>query len=209
MSPAQPATDWQIDYDDPGPIRIRDPVAEVLGVLPEGEPFSIDYRDVVKHAGHSCPAASGAYRITKAGLDALYPDSLPVRSDVAVTAAGGEEQHPYGVISGIISHITGASDIRGFHGLGDGFGDRQGLLSFDGFDADDVAFEFRREDTNEAVRVTYHLSAVSRPEGLGNLGAVLEGEADENEVAAFRSAWHERVQEVLDGGDLFTVEAVA
>lgn len=208
MSPAQSATDWQIDYDDPGPIRIRDPVAEILGVLPQGEPFSIDYRDVIRHAGHSCPAASGAYRITQVGLDALYPDSLPVRSDVAVTAAGEEGQHPYGVISGIISHITGASDTRGFHGLGDGFGNRQGLLTFGGFDADDVAFEFRRVDTGKAVRVTYHLSDVPRPDGLGYLGAVLEGEADEEAVAAFRSAWHERVQEVLDGEDLFTVEEV-
>lgn len=208
MAEQSPAIDWQVDYDDPGPIRIRDPVAEVLGVLPDGEPFLIDYRSVVTHAGHSCPAAAGAYRLTQTALEALYPDSLPVRSDIAVTAAGSEDQHPYDVISGLISHITGASDVRGFHGLGNGFGNRQGLLAFDGFEATDVAFEFRRLDTDTAVRVTYHLSEVPKPEALGLLGAVLEGQADDEEVATFREAWHDRVREVLARDDLFSVEQV-
>lgn len=208
MSHQHPQTDWLVDYDDPGPIQIRDPVAEVLGVLPDGEPFTIDYRSVLTHAGHSCPAAAGGYRIAMTGLDALYPDSLPVRSDVAVEAAGREDQHPYDVISGVISHITGASDVRGFHGLGNGFGDRQGLLTFDGFEAEDVAFEFRRLDTDESVRVTYHLSSVPRPEALGLLGAILEGQADDDEVETFRTAWHDRVREVLSREDLFSVGPV-
>lgn len=208
MSQQLPATEWLIDYDDPGPIAIRDPVAEVLGVLSEGSPFQVSYRDVVTHAGHSCPAAAGSYRLSMAGLDALYPDSDPVRSVVAVTAAGSLDQHPYGVISGLISHITGANDERGFHGLGNGYGDRQGLMTYDGFDADEVAFEFRREDTGEAVRVTYHLSEVPRPEALGLLGPILQGEADQAEIEEFREAWHDRVQTVLDSEDLFSVESV-
>ena len=206
---ATPTTHWQVDYDDPGPIRIRDPAAETLGVLPAGDPFVIDYRDVVTHAGHSCPAASGGYRLSQVGLDALYPDELPVRSDVAVTAAGAEDQHPYGVIAGVISHVTGASDARGFDGLGNGYGGRQDMLRFGGFDAEDVAFEFSRVDTHAAVRVTYHLGEVPRPDGLGLLPAVLKGSASEEDIQAFRNAWHGRVQTVLDSEDLFSVEWVA
>jgi len=83
----QTRTNWQVDYDV-DPIEIRDPVAEALGVLEPGDPFVISYRDAVKEAGHSCPTASGAYRIVQLGLDALYPDNHPVRSEVEVQAAG-------------------------------------------------------------------------------------------------------------------------
>lgn len=73
-------TNRNVDYEDSEPTRIRDPVAEALTVLDAGEPFVISYADVVKGAGHSCPTASGAYRIVQLGLEALYPDEeLPVR----------------------------------------------------------------------------------------------------------------------------------
>ncbi|MDG5778312.1 hypothetical protein VB773_11825 [Haloarculaceae archaeon H-GB2-1] len=78
---------WTVDYDHVEPIRIRDPVAETLTVLEPGQPFVVSYENVVKAAGHSCPTAAGAFRITQVGLDALYPDTDPVRSEVAVTAA--------------------------------------------------------------------------------------------------------------------------
>ena len=55
-----------VEYDAE-PIRIRDPVAEALGVLEDGDPFVITYEDVVKAAGHSCPTASGAFRIAQLG----------------------------------------------------------------------------------------------------------------------------------------------
>jgi len=55
----QTRTNWQVDYDV-DPIKIRDPVAEVLGVLEPGDPFVITYRDAVKEAGHYCLTASGA-----------------------------------------------------------------------------------------------------------------------------------------------------
>ncbi|MFB6201384.1 MAG: hypothetical protein ABEI98_05175, partial [Halorhabdus sp.] len=57
-----------VEYDVE-PIRIRDPVAEALTVVEPGEPFVVTYEDVVMTAGHSCPTASGAYRIAQVGLD--------------------------------------------------------------------------------------------------------------------------------------------
>ncbi|MFC7139974.1 hypothetical protein ACFQMA_09025 [Halosimplex aquaticum] len=203
-------TDWQIDYDA-DPIEIRDPVAEAIGVLAPGAPFVVTYRDAVKEAGHSCPTASGAYRITQLGLDALYPDDYPVRSEIEVQAAGSRDDATYGVMSRIISYVTGATGDDGFSGLAGGYGGRQGLLHFDGFDAatPDPTFRFRRTDTDETVEVTYHVSDV--PDGgpaLGNLQAILDGSASDKQREAFAEDWHRRVQAVLSDDSLFTVETV-
>jgi len=206
----QTRTNWQVDYEV-DPIEIRDPVAEALGVLEPGDSFSITYTDVVKEAGHSCPTASGAYRIVQLGLDALYPDSDPVRSDIEVQAPRSRDDATYGVMSRIISYVTGATEDDGFSGLAGGYGGRRDLLRFDAFDADtpDPVFRFRRTDTDESVQVTYHVSDV--PDGgpaVGNLPAILDGSASDQEREAFADAWHRRVQAVLSDDSLFTVETV-
>ncbi|MBX0297350.1 hypothetical protein [Haloarcula nitratireducens] len=204
------STNWQVDYDV-APIEIRDPVAEALGVLEPGDPFVITYRDAVKEAGHSCPTASGAYRIVQLGLDALYADKHPVRSEIEVQAAGPRDDAAYGVMSRIISYVTGATDDDGFSGLAGGYGGRRDLLRFDVFDPDtaEPTFRFRRTDTDESIEVTYHVSDV--PDGgpaIGNLQEILDGSASDQQREAFADAWHRRVQVVLSDDSLFTVEAV-
>ncbi|WP_225336053.1 hypothetical protein [Halomicrobium urmianum] len=203
-------TNWRID-DDADPIEIRDPVAEALGVLEPDEPFVITYTDAVKEAGHSCPTASGAFRIAQLGLDALYPDGDPVRSEIEVQAAGPRDDATYGVMSRIISYVTGATGDDGFGGLAGGYGGRRDLLRFDAFDPDtpDPTFRFRRTDTDETVEVTYHVGDV--PDGgpaIGNLQGILDGTASDQQREAFADAWHRRVQVVLDDDSLFTVETV-
>jgi len=203
-------TDWQVDYDV-NPIEIRDPVAEVLGVLAPDEPFVITYADVVKEAGHSCPTASGAYRVVQLGLNALYPGGYPVRSEIEVQAAGPQDDAAYGVMSRIISYITGATEDDGFGGLAGGYGGRRELLHFDAFDSEtpEPTFRFRRTDTDETIEVTYHVSDV--PDGgpaIGNLRGILDGSASDQQREAFADAWHRRVQVVLSDDSLFTVEAV-
>ncbi|MFT4890221.1 MAG: hypothetical protein ACI9YT_001135 [Halobacteriales archaeon] len=217
MAENAPATDtnrteenWAVSYDVE-PIRIRDPVAAALAVLEPGEPFVVTYEDLVKIAGHSCPTASGAYRIAQLGLDELYPDELPVRSEVEVLAPGPRDDATYGVMGRLISYVTGAAEEDGFGGLGGGYGDRRDLLTFDAFDTDgpDPTFRFRRTDTDETVEVTYHVGDV--PDGgpaIGNLQRILDGSASEDQRVAFDEAWHGRVQAVLSDGSLFTVEAV-
>jgi hypothetical protein len=206
----QARTNWQVDYDI-DPIEIRDPVAEALGVIESGDPFVITYTDAVKEAGHSCPTASGAYRIVQLGLDALYPDDYPVRSEIEVQAAGPRDDAAYGVMSRIISYVTGATDDDGFSGLAGGYGGRRDLLRFDVFDPDtaEPTFRFRRTHTDETVEVTYHVSDV--PDGgpaIGNLQGILDGSASDQQREAFADAWHRRVQVVLSDDSLFTVEAV-
>lgn len=203
-------TDWAVEYDAE-PIRIRDPVAEALGVLEAGDPFVITYEDVVKAAGHSCPTASGAFRIAQVGLDALYTGDVPVRSDIGVRVAGPRNDSTYGVMSRLISYITGAAQEDGFGGLGGGVGDRRTLLAFDAFEADTPAptFRFNRTDTGETVEVTYHVSEV--PDGgpaMGNLQEILAGSATDEMRDAFAEAWHGRVQTVLSDDSLFSVESL-
>ncbi|MFB6153400.1 MAG: hypothetical protein ABEJ27_04025 [Halodesulfurarchaeum sp.] len=203
-------TDWAVEYDVE-PIRIRDPVAETLGVLEQGDPFVITYRDVVKAAGHSCPTASGAFRIAQVGLDELYPESMPVRSDIEVRAAGPRDDATYGVMGRLISYVTGAAQEDGFGGLGDGLGNRRNLLQFDAFEPDtsDPTFRFYRTDTDETVEVTYHVSNV--PDGgpaMGHLQQLIEGTASQEEREAFDEAWHGRIQVVLSDDSLFTVEEI-
>jgi len=195
-------------YPDVDPISVRDPVAEVLGVLDPGEPFEIGYPDVVRAAGHSCPTAAGAYRIAELGLAALYPDDLPVRGEVAVRVGGPRDETAYGVTGRLLSFVTGAAGEDGFGGLPGGFGRRRGLLEYGPIDGPGVRVRLSRSEAGDAVLVTYDVDAVP---GLGDakrhLPAVVEGTATPDEVEAFREAWHRRVDAVLTSDEFFSVEA--
>lgn len=197
---------WTVNYDDATPIKIRDPVADALAVLEPGEPFVITYADAVKAAGHSCPTAAGAFRIAQVGLNALYPDDYPVRGDVKALAGGPKDDATYGVMSRLISYITGASEVDGFGGLAGGHGGRKNLLSFADFGTGEPTFAFRRTDTGDTVEVTYHVGNVpDAGTATQYLPRLIDGEATAEEREAFRKAWHNRVRTVLTDDTLFTV----
>lgn len=203
-------TNWAVDYDV-APIEIRDPVAEALTVLDPGDPFVATYADVVQAAGHSCPTAAGAYRLTQLALDALYPEETPVRSEIEVAAAGPQDDAAYGVMARIVSYVTGATQDDGFAGLAGGYGGRRDLLTFDAFEPEggDPTFRFRRTDGDEPVEVAYRAGEV--PAGgpaIGALQGLVDGSATDEERAAFAEAWHGRVQAVLDDDSLFAVRSV-
>jgi len=206
----RPTTDWAVEYDV-APIEIRDPVAEALGVLEPGDPFVLTYADVLKAAGHSCPTASGAYRIAQLGLAALYPDDLPVRSEIEVHLGGPPDDAAYGVMGRLLSYVTGAAGADGFGGLAGGFGGRRDLLGYDAFvpASADPTVRLRRIDADETVEVTYHVSDV--PDGgpaMGHLRGILEGTASDAERRVFAEAWHGRVRSVLADDGWFAVESL-
>lgn len=204
---AQERTNWNVEYPEADPIELLDPVAEALTVLEPGDPLVVTYEDVVKIAGHSCPTASGAFRIAQVGLDALYPDSLPVRGDIEVLTGGPKDDPVYGVMSRLVSYITGAAGIEGFGGLGGGYGGRDDDLYYGDIESDSPAFVFRRKDTGDAVEVVYHVGEVpSSGPATQNLPKLIEGTATDEERAAFREAWHGPVRTVLTDDSLFTVE---
>jgi hypothetical protein len=202
----QDRTRWEVEYDTE-PIRIRDPVAEALAVLEPREPFVFGYDDVVKQAGHSCPTAAGSFRVVQVGLDELYPDEHPIRGDIAVQVAGRKEDGAYGVMSRIVSYLTGAAEEDGFGGLADGHGARNDLMEFDAVDErDGPTFVFERTDTGEGVEVVYHVADV--PEagpGVKHLDKMVEGTATADQREEFRRDWHDRVRTVLNDDGLFEV----
>ncbi|ELY56933.1 hypothetical protein [Natronococcus jeotgali] len=204
--PSCDRTSWAVDYDV-DPIRLRDPAAEALALLEPGEPIVVTYADVLKAAGHSCPTTAGAYRLAKDALEALYPDGLPVRGDVAVFAGGPRDDPAYGVTARLISYVTGAAGEDGFAGLAGGHGGRRDLLDYGAIGTDGIAFEFTRTDTDETVRATYHVEDV--PAGgpaTADLPKLIDGTATDAEREAFAVDWHDRVAAILRGERYVTVE---
>lgn len=194
-------------YDDVETIRVRDPVAEVLGVRASDEPFEITYGDVVKAAGHSCPTAAGAFRIAGLGLDALYPDTLPVRGDIWVRVGGPRDETAYGVTGRLLSYVTGAAGEDGFGGLPGGFGARRGLLTYESVEGTGVTVELANADA--AVAVSYDVASVPPlGEAKRHLPDVVDGSADPAALDEFRTAWHRRVDAVMDNDDYFDVREI-
>lgn len=198
------------------PIRIRDPLAEVLGMVTEGEPLVVTFADVAKAAGHACPAVAGAYRSTQLALDRLYADEYPLRSDIEVTVGGEPDDHGLGPMANVIRHITGAADETGFTGFGE-VGDREDLLSFGEVAASGRAFQFDRIDIGTSIIVSFDPSTAGVDPDAGG-GAptqisskIVAGDTDDKQTAAFRDQWHGRVQRIIDApaeGGPFTVEEV-
>jgi hypothetical protein len=193
---------WQ-HLGDADPIAVRDPLAELLGVVPEGDPLVVGFPEVVLAAGHACPAVAGAFRATQLALDDLYPDDLPVRSDVAVEVGGKPDDHGLGPMANVVSHVTGADRETGFTGFG-GYGGRENLLSFTDLDGPGRTFVFHRLDTDDSVRVSFAPGAVgtSPPRADGDsvtdlIPKLVAGEASDAERRRFYDQWYNRVQRVL------------
>lgn len=207
---------------DAEPIALRDPLAEVLGMVPEGEPLVFTFAEVAKAAGHACPAVAGAYRTTQLALSALYGEEYPVRSEIRVTVGGAPDAPGFGPMASVMRQLTGAADETGFAGFG-GYGGREDLLTFDPGVASKSgrAFEFARTDTGRTVRVTFDPSAGSGrdresssggPSSHATLQSLVGGEASEAERAAFLDRWHGRVGRILTSpagpGTPFALERV-
>lgn len=206
-------TQWQ-RLASSDPIAVRDPLAEVLGMVEEGDPIVVAFEDVAKAAGHACPAVAGAYRSTQLALERLYPDSLPVRSEIEVIVGGDPIDPGYGPMANVIRHITGAADESGFAGLGP-VGGRANLLSFGTVEGPGRTFRFERTDTESSIVVSFEPKKASgdSEDGAGSpmqgVSKIVSGEADAEENAAFLKQWNAHVQRILEAppeGGPFTID---
>lgn len=202
-------TKWkQQFYDDVEPLKLKEPLAEFLGAIDEGEEFIFTYQDTIKLAGHSCPAVSGAYKITQKALKALYGNETPVRGEISVKVLSSVHHGANGPISQVISLITGAAPETGFAGLGESFV-RKNKLVFDDKDEQANTFVFTRDDNHKSVKVTYHPERIPQKEGMHELFTkCIVATATEKQKEKFKELWQERVKIVLfeETKDLFTVE---
>jgi hypothetical protein len=186
------------------PIRFKEPFAETLGAFKQIDAV-VDYTfiDVVKLAGHVCPATAGAYLCCQKALKQLYPDEIPVRGDITVTIHGQPHEGVYGVISQIFSFLTGAAPDTGFKGLGPRFR-RKDLLKFSPKKSDSKAlcFEFGRLDNEKTVSVEFSPNKVPFAQEKANrldklMGKVLGEVAAEDELKEFQDLWIEKVRDML------------
>jgi hypothetical protein len=191
-------------FDQVEPIKMKDPLAVALGAMDKDEPFIYRYEDAVKTAGHSCPAVSGAYRLTQTALKHLYGDEIPSRGDIKVTFRGGIEYKVNGPISQVVTLITGAAGESGFHGLGGGRFNRNNLLTFDANSEAPAgaicSAVFERIDNGKSVEVSYNNSMLPGNPKMGELMPLaVSGTGTDEEINEFGVLWHDRVKMVLLG----------
>ncbi len=189
-------------------IKMSDPLSAVLGTFEGGE-LEFTYLDVVKAAGHSCPTVGGAYLMTSKALEALYPESLPVRGMIKVAFKEPLEEGVAGVIGNVITQITGATDKSGFKGLGGKFA-RHSLMQH-GSDINSSA-RFTRVDTGTCVDAFYDPSSVGgSPKQSALMQKIMQGTATVEEKKEFGSLWQDRVRRILienaDNEDVITIKS--
>lgn len=176
-------------------IRTRDPLAELLGAA-DGGIIEYRYEDAVRLAGHSCPTVASAFLMTRAALNALYGDALPVRGEIRVDLSEPRDAGVAGVIASIATLITGATADTGFRGLAGQFNRRDKL--FFAQPLKDGELRFTRLDSGEAVEVRADLFRVAGSARTGELMPLcLAGRANPAQVAEFRSLWQDRVRHLL------------
>jgi len=175
-------------------MTLHDPLADILGACQDGL-ITYGYLDAVKLTGHSCPTVAGAYLMALKGLAILYPDSQPVRGEIAVKLKEKKEHTVTGVVANVLSFITGASDAGGFKGV-DGRYSRNGLLTFGADIAASVSL--RRTDTKMTVLLDYNPAVLGLPAVDASLmKRVIGGTASEREADAFTLQWQENVKTVF------------
>ncbi len=182
-------------FDSVESIKVVDPLSNVLGAF-EGGLYEITFLEVVKAAGHSCPTVAGAYITTLAGLKALYPNSPAVRGEIKVEFKESLEDGVAGVISNVISQITGATDKSGFKGLGGKFA-RHSLMKFDAKISSSV--KFTRVDNGKSVDVYYDPSLVGgSPKMQPLMQKMMGGMATPAEAKEFGELWQDRVKRIFE-----------
>ncbi|WP_294963062.1 FmdE family protein [Sulfurimonas sp.] len=176
-------------------IKVQDPLSAVLGAFAKGE-YEFNYLDVVKSAGHSCPTVAGAYLITAQALKALYKDETAVRGNVKVEFKESLEDGVTGVISNVVSQITGATDKSGFKGLAGKFA-RHSLMDFDSQISSSA--RFTRVDTGKCVDVIYDPSSIMPSQNMQPLmQKMMGGLAKLSEIKEFGELWQDRVKRIFE-----------
>lgn len=184
-----------LDFFDQVPsLRVRDPLAELLGCAERGE---LEYRfsDVVRLTGHSCPTVASAYWLTCLSLWHLYGDRLPERGGIQVEFQDSARSGTTGVVAAVVQLLTGAAGSSGFKGLGGRF-NRAGLIRF----APDLllSMRFTRIDTGQVVDAAADLSLVPVDPRLESLlTRCLHGAGSPDEQRLLGELWQARVKTML------------
>lgn len=183
-------------FNDAPILKMRDPLAAFLGAA-EGGVIEYRYADVVRLAGHSCPAVAGAYLMVLNGLAALYDEDIPERGGVEVFMRNERDHATTGVIASVATLLTGAAPESGFQGIGPaGRFARKDMLRFD-TDIDGV-LALRRRDTGKGVVLDINTDQVPHALIMSQLmPKAVAGKASEEELKEFARLWQDRVRRML------------
>ena len=181
-------------YDEVAPIKLRDPLADLLGAWENGR-YDITYKEVVKAAGHSCPTVAGAYLMTQAAIEALFEDGVGVRGEIKVEFKEKLTDGVAGVVANVITHLTGATDKSGFKGLGGNYV-RHSLMFFEAPITSSA--RFTNLLTNKSVDVIYdHPKIIMEPKIKPLMEKLMQKVATPEERAEFGRLWQKRVEEIM------------
>jgi hypothetical protein len=181
-------------FDQVPRLRVREPLAELLGCAKEGI-LEYSYADVVRLTGHSCPTVAAAYWLTYLSLGRLYPDCLPERGGIRVEFQEGARSGSTGVVAAVVQLLTGAAGSTGFKGMGGRF-NRAGLIRF----SPDLpmSLRFTRISNGDAVDASADLSLVPPDPALEVLlTKCVNGRGSSDELQRLGELWQGRVQTLL------------
>lgn len=183
-------------FDDAPVLKMRDPLAAFLGAAEDGV-IEYRYADVVRMAGHSCPAVAGAYLMVLNGLSALYDEVIPERGGVEVFMRNERDYATTGVLASVATLLTGAAPESGFQGIGPAkrFA-RKDMLRFD-TDIDGT-LALRRRDTGKGVVIDINTDHVPHELIMSQLmPKAVAGKASAEELKEFARLWQDRVRRML------------
>ncbi|MEO5377639.1 MAG: hypothetical protein H7832_07660 [Magnetococcus sp. DMHC-6] len=176
-------------------ITLYDPLGELLGAG-DGH-FTYTFDDAVKLAGHACPTVVSAFLMACKAIELLFPNETPQRGDIGIQVCGSMEDQVHGPITQVFTLLTGAAAKNGFQGLGGQF-NRKDLLQFQLKEKPSSIFTFQRLSTGKSIRLQANLTAFPPSPIIGTLlPRILGGVASEEEQATFRTAWRQRVVNIL------------
>lgn len=137
-------------------VKIHEPFAEFLAASPDEVAFELSLLDVVRFAGHACPAMVGAFLISRCAIENLFPDTgVCERGDVLIEVRRGPDEGATGPIANVFSYIFGAWEQTGFRGLGGEKFVRRNLLKFNSDRVPEGAYRFHRVSTGKTVDVYF------------------------------------------------------
>ena len=179
-------------------IKLKDDLLKTLGGSKDGI-VEFSYFDIVKSAGHSCPTVAGAYLSTMYALEYLYKDEIPNRGEILVEFKDDLNSGVTGVISNVITQITGATKNSGFKGLNGNFV-RHSLMDFNVNINSQI--KFTRVDTNKQVEIIYNPSSINADENMSNLmQKVLNNSASKEDKELFGNLWQDRVKRIFENSN--------
>ena len=130
-----------------------------------------------------------------AKIKALYPNEIPKRGEIFVSFKDDAKDGVAGVISSVVTQITGATETLGFKGIGGNFV-RHDLMKFN--DNIDSSIKLQRLDTGKTVEVIYDPSSIQGdPKQQQLMQKIMQNMATPEEKIEFGKLWQQRVSDIF------------